>query len=594
MDYLLIGSKDRIVLEYDVLLERFQNKRINEDLKRVDIKNANEFLAHYVMDENEIKDYVKTQGVRLHTDENAFVEFSAPKALYRIDSRISLMEGINSYRGDVPPFLICTGGNKKELEQVKARVAKLIGAKKHITNGNIYLTRGRENLAIEEFEKALEQDPEVLPVVKRFVDFLAYAYEEKGLLDQAERLIKRIQALDPQRKEDHYNLGLIHYQKGEWDHAVNEFRLALESLESPEVYYNLSLVYQKKGELKEALWAVQKSLELNPDYAEGWNHLGNLYLAGNDLHLAAMHFEKALEYDPEHVMALINLGLVYTRKGQMEKAQTQFQYALRIDPNCVEAHNNLGSVYLGQGRYDQAISELNSALAIRPSYVNAVINLGMLYARLNDYQKAEKHFQQVLAMDSSCAEAYNQLGYLYILKKDYAQALSSYQEMVRLQPENPQAYFYMGKVYQAMDQTDESIQAWKKAVNLQPDLASAHLNIGNAYFEMGSFQKAELEWEKAFAGKPVDIPTHLVNLGMFYFRSTQYDRAIQAWERAGELKANDHHLRYNIALAYYQQGKYVDAARELKETLRLEPDDQSAGLLLQKIKALGGDGTALE
>ena len=155
---------------------------------------------------------------------------------------------------------------------------------------------------------------------------------------------------------------------------------------------------------------------------------------------------------------------------------------------------------------------------------------------------------------------------------------------MRLQPENPQAYLYLGKTYQALGQTEAAIQACQKAIDIQPTLVIAHIELGNAYFEIDDFEKAQMEWRNALAGKAIDIPNHLVSLGMIYFRLKKYDKAAQAWQKAGELKMDDPHLYYNIALAYYQQGRYRAATQKLEKSLALKPDNQSALSLLQRIR----------
>ncbi|MGA1791823.1 MAG: fused MFS/spermidine synthase [bacterium] len=584
-DYLLIGSEEMVTLDYSALLSRLRDEGIAHDLRRIDIKDASELLAHFVMDENGVEDYLKGRGIRLHTDDNALVEFSAPQAIYKPNTRIPIMEAVNRFRSESLPFLIYSGGGQERLDEVNHQVGKRIKARKHITNGNICLTKGEEETAISEFEKAIRLNPEELHTVKRYIEALAYLYEEKDQIEEAERLFKKVIALDPGRGDIHYQMGLIHYEKQEWDQALKEFQLALHHLESAEGYYNLSLVYHKKGDLGAAMQAAQRVLEFDPNYIEAWNHLGNLYLAGHDLNLAAVQYERALELDPERVSAHINLGLIHTRKGETEEAIVHLREALRLDPNNAEAHNNLGIVFLGQGHYEQAIPELKKALAIRPDYAKALVNLGVVHVRLNENQKAEAFFRQALAVDSDYADAYTQLGYLYLIKEDLDQALSSFNQLARLQPENPQAYLYLGKTCHVLGQTEAAIQALQRAIDLQPNLAVAHLDLGNVYFETGDFQKAEMEWRQALIGKGIDIPTHLMNLGMFYFRFERYDKAIQAWEKAGELRMDDPQLHYNIALAYYQQGQYEAATRALKESLRLDPDNQMARLLLQRITA---------
>ena len=117
------------------------------------------------------------------------------------------------------------------------------------------------------------------------------------------------------------------------------------------------------------------------------------------------------------------------------------------------------------------------------------------------------------------------------------------------------------------------------------------------HFPVEEYLRKELtpdEWEKAFAGRPVDIPSHLVNLGMFYFRSERYDQAIQAWRKAGELKGDDPQLHYNIALAYFKKGQYTEATQELTASLRLQPNNHSANLLLQRIMDQEGKDSLLE
>jgi tetratricopeptide (TPR) repeat protein len=142
----------------------------------------------------------------------------------------------------------------------------------------------------------------------------------------------------------------------------------------------------------------------------------------------------------------------------------------------------------------------------------------------------------------------------------------------------------MGKAYQALGQQDAAIKSWQKSLDLQPGAAGIHLDLGNIYFEMDDFQKARQEWEIAFAGKPVDIPTHLMNMGMLYLQLEQYEMAIRAWQKASEIKPDDSNLHYHLALAYFKQEQYKDADLEVRECLRLEPDSPNAHLLLERIK----------
>ncbi|MBN2372423.1 tetratricopeptide repeat protein [bacterium] len=452
----------------------------------------------------------------------------------------------------------------------------------YLDDGMGYLIIGQYDRAIEEFQKIINDDPDNMAAYFH----LGWAYEEKGDIGQAEVFFKKVIEIDPGHSDVYNHLGLIQYLRGEWDQALTAFKTSLDLFEYAEVYYNISLVYQKKGMNGDAVKAIKKAIELDPDYAEAWNQLGNLYMESGDIQGAAEQFEKAIDLDPEHVTAHNNLGLIYSRMGQTEDAIKEFHEAARLDPNSAEAHNNLGSLYLGKGLYEQARSELEKALEIRPDYKKAMINSGMLYLRLNDLLKAEGLFKKVIEMDSSFTEAYVQLGYLYMTRKEFDKALSSFQEMMRSHPDDPKSHYYLGKAYQALGQTNKAIESWRRAIELEPDLAGAHLDIGNALFEMGDFQKAEMEWHLALAGRPIDIPTHLVNLGMVYFQSEKYENAVFAWQKACEQKPDDFNLHYNLAVAYLKQGRYADASLELKECMRIQPNSQNAIMLQEKIRQI--------
>ena len=62
-------------------------------------------------------------------------------------------------------------------------------------------------------------------------------------------------------------------------------------------------------------------------------------------------FQKALEINPNYAEAHNNLGNALLQKGQVDEAMAQYQKALEINPNYAEAHNNLGDALFKKGRW---------------------------------------------------------------------------------------------------------------------------------------------------------------------------------------------------------------------------------------------------
>jgi tetratricopeptide (TPR) repeat protein len=64
---------------------------------------------------------------------------------------------------------------------------------------------------------------------------------------------------------DHYEKGLKHYNLGEFDPAVEEFKKAYELSDAPGLLFNIAQVYRAKEDYKQALYFYRTYLRLQPD-----------------------------------------------------------------------------------------------------------------------------------------------------------------------------------------------------------------------------------------------------------------------------------------------------------------------------------------
>ncbi|MEW5801851.1 MAG: tetratricopeptide repeat protein [bacterium] len=454
----------------------------------------------------------------------------------------------------------------------------------YLDQGISYLYAHLYDQAMLCFQKIIQINPDNVSAHLN----LGRVYQEKKLTDPAEYEFKKALSLNPDEIDAHNQLGLIYYQKGSYDLALAEFRLALTWAGYPEIHYNLSLTYDKMGKKDEAMAAVEQALQLDPNYLDAHNQAGNLFLNGANFDKAAAHFEAAIRIDPNHPSAYQNLGLVYNSQGKPELASQYCQKAIFLDPNNPEAHNNLGCVYLNQGRLQDALFELKKAVTLRPGYKNAMINLGMAYCGLKDYDLAKDIFGRAIEMDRDDADGYSQLGLLYLEKGDFPSALPAFSKVVTLRPDDPLAYYSLGKAQQGLGQTDQAIHSFEKALSLKTDLPGAHLNLGNAYFERNLIDKALEEWKIALAGKGIDLSTHLFNIGLAFSQRGEDAKAVTAWQKASDLDPENPALHYRLGAAYFRQGLYRSAYDEMIESVRLQPDNQEARSLLEKIGEIEG------
>jgi cytochrome c-type biogenesis protein CcmH/NrfG len=98
---------------------------------------------------------------------------------------------------------------------------------------------------------------------------------------------------------------------------------------------------EKTGVMEQAL--LDKT-RLNPDQAESWTELGNLYFDTNQYQKSIAAYERSLELKPNNPDVITDLGIMYRRVGNPQRAAELFRKASQIDPKHVQSLFNLGIV----------------------------------------------------------------------------------------------------------------------------------------------------------------------------------------------------------------------------------------------------------
>ena len=86
-------------------------------------------------------------------------------------------------------------------------------------------------------------------------------------------------------------------------------------------------------------------MELNPDYAEAHNNLGNALANRKQFDEAIAHYRKSLAIKPNFAEAHNNLGIALAARGQLDEAIAHYQKTLEIKPHYADAYNNLGELW---------------------------------------------------------------------------------------------------------------------------------------------------------------------------------------------------------------------------------------------------------
>lgn len=139
-------------------------------------------------------------------------------------------------------------------------------------------------------------------------------------------------------------------------------------------YYLRGIDLYVSNEFNLAIQMLEKSLQLDPNYAPAWAHLGRAQTAraafdfgGEEFYRKAQtDYEKALSLNPDLIESRIFMANMFTDTGRVESAVPLLRTALETNPNHPEAHWELGYAYRFGGMLKESISECERARQLDP------------------------------------------------------------------------------------------------------------------------------------------------------------------------------------------------------------------------------------
>ena len=138
-------------------------------------------------------------------------------------------------------------------------------------------------------------------------------------------------------------------------------------------YFNLGLAYARKEDYSGAEAAYKKAIDSNPNSADAYTGLANLYNQMKKFDLAQQASAKATELaggggagggDAE---ALFNQGVILWNSGKFAEAKVQFEAAIKVDPKLAMAHYQLGMANLNLGEIAAARASFEQYLKVEPN-----------------------------------------------------------------------------------------------------------------------------------------------------------------------------------------------------------------------------------
>ena len=189
-------------------------------------------------------------------------------------------------------------------------------------------------------ERAIERDPSFGNAVGLLG--LTYAIEyvnmwnlDEALMDRAEELARRAQALDPMAGTAYSGLAVVHLHAGRLDEALaaaEKFATLAPNVDGAHML--VAVVAGAQGRLAAAMQSIDRALRLNPrGMSNAWVTAAWLNLAAGRVEKAVVILERERAANPDAINARMMLALIYEEEGRHEDAREVVQETLRVNPH---------------------------------------------------------------------------------------------------------------------------------------------------------------------------------------------------------------------------------------------------------------------
>jgi tetratricopeptide (TPR) repeat protein len=405
-------------------------------------------------------------------------------------------------------------------------------------------------------------------------------FAEKRELKCAALAFEEALRLDPQSAEAHFNLGLVHQQKGSTAVAASELRLALKY--NPKLLPARCALGSVLTDSAAAEAEFRKALAMNAKAVCALDGLAQVLLEHRRYDAALGYWREALKIQSDAADLQLSLatatyqsakarqaaGLAPAEGAGVADAIHLFVDLLKAHPELTPAHFTLGNIYANEQRYREAADEYEQVTSQNPADLIALLARVKALVNASAYEEALKPAEEYVKRNTDDASGHVLLGTVYRGMGEYAKAEPELAIGAAKAPDDFQARYQFGFVLARLRKLQQAVAELRKAVALKPGDKSAEFQLATVLRDLGEKQEAD-EIVKQFNGATESG-----------FRNS---RLISEGNQANEL---------------LQSGKAAEAATVYRQMLEQEPEDAwtayNLGLALEAMQDSAGARESLE
>jgi tetratricopeptide (TPR) repeat protein len=482
----------------------------------------------------------------------------------------------------------------------------------HLEIGRAYLNSDFQPRALPELQKAIAMDPQLTGVHYALaMGFVAVGGADSLVL--ARSALEMELKLSPKDANVAVQLGRLDLQEHRYEAAEQELQQAIAlDAANPDAFLFLGHLDHETSRDNEAVIALRRSIALTKDPSH--NHyqvqkthyllgqtlleLGQTEEGKHEMRLSSALLNESLRHDRGRLLGFVDVAqssapvpeptLTVPRPESENTVSApalappadvaeEEDFERRLAPAIADSYNNLGATAATEGQFEDALTSFKRAFEWNPSLEGLDENWARAAFLSKQFAEAVAPLTRYLQGHPSDTEKRAELANSEFSCEDYPATLETLQPMLTAIDTQPQLAFLYAASLVKTGRYDEGISRLVRLRKDEENISQFHAVLGEAYAGQKIFAAGVAESEKSIALNPADAAPYRT-LAQVELEQGKFVQAAVNLRKIVELDPNDAEAHRQLSLVYRKLVRNEDADREEGIYERMRKPDRTSHL----------------
>ncbi len=348
-DLMLIGTNDPKPIDFQHIRESFKIPEVAGDFAPHGIRTPEGLFSCFWLGDEELRRL--SEDARINSDNHPYLEFSAPKNLYRETLKMNFSYLNSFYTAALPS----------------------------IVNLDVPLERNA-----------------------KFYREVARGYAFKAMFAESDRALSKAREIEPESPEYYEVSGLMNRKGGQIEKAALDFSKAVQlNPRSAESRFNLGAIYKEKGLLEPGIVEMTQAVAISPENTGYLKGLADALYEAKQYAPALRFYDQLSDIKGGDFQALTRMMDIIFQIAELPQQVEISKLVIARYPEFVPTYARLGQAYEYRKMYQDAIRTYQSWGKQAPEDATCYLSMARVYYQAGQLMQSRQALQKAVRLEPS-------------------------------------------------------------------------------------------------------------------------------------------------------------------------------------------------